>query len=121
MHETKANLYPCKHCNESGTCSTGKDGASCTACVNVHELSKSQSYFGLSCAACNGIGQAEPKTERINKRVKPVLAMGIVFLLLIFMFALALTGNSHFPEFLAFSGTLIGSIIAFYFTHSKQA
>ncbi|MCA0899133.1 hypothetical protein [Microbulbifer agarilyticus] len=121
MHEIKANLHPCRHCNETGTCSNGKERASCNACAKGHELSKRQRYFGLPCAACNGIGQAEPKTERINKRVKPVLAMGIVFLLLIFMFALALTGNSHFPEFLAFSGTLIGSIIAFYFTHSKQA
>jgi len=84
-------------------------------------LSKSKAYFGLSCAACNGIGQAEPKTERINKRVTPVLAMGIVLLLLIFIFALAMAGNPHFPEFLAFSETLIGSITAFYFTHNKNA
>ena len=120
MHEIKANLYPCKHCNETGTCSSGTEGASCDACVKGHELSRRQPYFGLSCSACNGIGQTEPRTERINKRVKPVLAMGIVFLLLIFIFALALMGNAHFPEFLAFSGTLIGSITAFYFTHNKQ-
>ncbi|WP_226665045.1 hypothetical protein [Microbulbifer aggregans] len=121
MHEIKANLYPCKHCNETGTCTTGKDGSSCHACAKIHELGKNQEYFGLSCAACNGIGQAEPKTERINKRIKPILAIGTVFLLLTFIFALALTGNVHFPEFLAFSGTLIGSITAFYFTHCKNA
>jgi len=121
MHEFKANLYPCKHCNESGTCFSGKDGASCNACAKDHELRQNQLHFGLSCGACNGIGQAEPRTERINKRIKPVLAMGIVFFLLIFIFALALVGNTHFPEFLAFSGTLIGSITAFYFTHNKNA
>ncbi|WP_091385998.1 molecular chaperone DnaJ [Microbulbifer marinus] len=120
MHEIKANLYPCRHCNESGTCTTGKDGASCNACAKVHELSKNQVYFGLSCAACNGIGQAEPKTERINKRIKPVLAVLTVLLLLGFIFSLALMQNPHFPEFLAFSGTLLGSITAYYFTNSKN-
>ena len=121
MHEIKANLYPCKHCNESGTCATGKDGASCIACVKEHELSKRQSYFGLSCAACNGIGQAEPRTERVNKRIRPVLAALTIFLLLVFVFALAIMQNPHFPEFLAFTGTLIGSITAYYFTGSKDS
>jgi positive regulator of sigma E activity len=45
--------------------------------------------------------------------------MGIVFLVLIFLFILGVTNNIHFTEFLVFSGTLIGSITAFYFSNAK--
>lgn len=120
MQEIKANLYPCKHCNETGTCSSGKDGSSCQACVRHHELKAKQQYFGLACGTCNGIGQAEPMTERVNKRTKPMLAIAIVFLVLIFTFILALLKNQHFTEFLAFAGTLMGSVTAFYFSHVKS-
>ncbi|WP_428037056.1 molecular chaperone DnaJ, partial [Amphritea sp.] len=106
--------------NETGTCSSGKEGASCQACVKNHELKGKQPYYGLACGTCNGIGQAEPTTERMNKRIKPMLALAIVFLILTFTFALALMRNQYFTEFLAFSGTLMGSVTAFYFNHSKN-
>lgn len=120
MPEVKANLYPCRHCKESGTCNSGKDGSSCQACVKNHELKGKQPHFGLACGTCNGIGQAEPTTERMNKRIKPMLALGIVFLVLMFTFALAATNNQYFTEFLAFAGTLMGSVTAFYFSHAKN-
>jgi len=120
MQEIKANLYPCKHCSETGVCVTGVNSTSCQACVKYHELKKDKEYTGLACGTCGGLGQSEPITERLNKRTKPLLAMGIVFMVLLFTFILGLSKNPHFSEFLAFSGTLVGSITAFYFSHAKS-
>ena len=114
MQEVRSNLYPCRHCDETGVCKSGPDGSSCLACAKYHEL-KGKEFVGLACGTCGGLGQSEPMTERLNKRTKPLLAMGIVFLILIFVFLLALSKNPHFPEFLAFAGTLIGGVTAFYF------
>ena len=33
MQDNKNSLYECKHCNQTGTCTTGKDGVSCMTCV----------------------------------------------------------------------------------------
>jgi len=120
VKEIKANLYPCKHCKETGTCTSGENGTSCLACSKYHELKSKQPLTGLACGTCNGLGQSEPATERINKRVKPLLAMGIIFLVLLFTFVLALTKNQYFTEFLAFAGTLMGSVTAFYFSHARN-
>ncbi|SFD75558.1 molecular chaperone DnaJ [Pseudoalteromonas denitrificans] len=120
MQEIKANLYPCKHCDETGTCSSNENGSSCIACTKVHQLKMNKVYNGLSCAICGGLGQSEPFTERLNKRTTPLLAMGIVFLLLICTTVLAFFNNPHFSAFLAFSGTLIGSITTFYFTNNHK-
>lgn len=120
MQDITTNLYPCKHCNETGICNNGKESCSCQSCVKYHSLKLSKEYMGLACGICNGLGQAEPITERMNKRTKPVLAIIIVLSLLTYTFLLAVTKNPHFPEFLAFSGTLIGAVSAFYFSHVKQ-
>ena len=114
MQEVRSNLYPCRHCEETGVCKSGLNGSSCHACAKYHQL-KGKEFVGLACGTCGGLGQSEPMTERLNKRTKPLLAMGIVFLVLIFLFVLAFSKNTHFPEFLAFAGTLIGSVTAFYF------
>lgn len=121
MQDIKVNLYPCKHCNETGTCNSGKDKSSCQACAKHHELKGNEPFFGLACGTCSGIGQAEPTTERMNKRIKPMLALGIVFLILIFTFVLAVVNNQYFAQFLAFAGTLMGSVTAFYFSHARSA
>lgn len=114
MQEVRSNLYPCRHCEETGVCKSGPNGSSCLACAKYHEL-KGRDFVGLACGTCGGLGQSEPTTERLDKRTKPLLAMGIVFLILIFVFVLALFNNPRFPEFLAFAGTLIGGVTAFYF------
>ncbi len=119
MQEIKSNLYSCKHCKESGTCNSGEGEISCVACIKYHELKREKIYRGLSCGTCGGLGQAEPLTERINKRTKPFLAIGIVFVLLICVTVLAFFNNPNFSAFLAFSGTLIGSITTFYFSQSS--
>lgn len=114
MPEVKSNLYPCRHCGETGVCASAEEGRSCQACAKYHEL-KGKGFVGLACGTCGGLGQSEPFTERLNKRTKPLLAMAIVFLILLFVFILAFIKNPHFPEFLAFGGTLIGGVTAFYF------
>lgn len=118
MEGIKANLYPCAHCDGSGTCKNGKEKSSCSACIKRNEL-KGKEYVGLLCGSCGGIGLAEPVTERLNKRTKPLLAMGIVFFMLILIFVFAFTKNEYFNQILAFAGTLIGSITGYYFSASR--
>ncbi|OMH28075.1 molecular chaperone DnaJ [Motiliproteus sp. MSK22-1] len=115
----KVNLYPCAHCEGKGTCKNGGDGSSCTACVKRNDL-KGKEYSGLLCGACGGLGMAEPYTERINKRTKPILAVVIVFVMLFMIIGLALSKNPHFPEVLAFAGTLIGGVVAYYFSSNSS-
>src|SRR5690606_22907300 len=77
-YNNKTNLYPCAHCNQTGTCSSGKNGQSCMVCVSNNEI-KGKEHIGLLCGSCSGLGLAEPKTERINKRIRPVMALALIF------------------------------------------
>lgn len=85
------------------------------ACIRSNEL-KGKEYMGLLCGSCNGIGLSEPRTERINKRIKPILAIAIIFSLLAGIFVSAMLKSPYFSEILAFSGTLLGSIVGYYFS-----
>lgn len=114
-HEIKSNLYPCAHCSQSGTCSSGESGTSCVACIRANEL-KGKQLYGLLCGSCNGIGLAEPRTERINKRIKPVLSMVLIFCLLMGIYLCAVFKSPYFGEVLAFSSTLLGSVVGYYFS-----
>jgi len=120
MEEVKTNLYPCKHCNETGTCTSGKDGTSCLVCVKAHKFNSKKEHFGLVCGTCSGTGQVEPKTERLNRRARPILSILIVYLLLVFILIFGLSENQYFNEFLVFAGTIIGSVTAFYFGNAKN-
>lgn len=120
MEQIKANLYPCAHCDGSGTCKNGLQQTSCLACINKNEL-KGKEHVGLVCGSCGGLGVAEPFTERLNNRIKPLLAMSIVFVMLIFMFVLALIKSPYFTEVLAFASTLIGGIVAYYFAAARRS
>ena len=119
MSEMKSNLYPCQHCGETGTCTSGPDGAGCAVCMKKNELRKAASSIGISCGSCGGLGKAEPMTERMNNRLPAILSIVIVGCLISFSFALAVYENKYFPEYLAFSGTLLGGIVTFYFTSRK--
>ena len=119
MEDIKANLFPCAHCEGTGTCRNGKNKTSCQACIKSNEL-KGKEFEGLLCGSCGGLGQTEPYTERLNKRIKPILSMVIVLTLLIMLMILSLLENPHFTEILAFSTTLIGTIIAYYFSSTKN-
>jgi hypothetical protein len=120
MHEIKSNLYPCAHCSGVGTCKNGANGSSCAVCIKDNEL-KDTDLVGLPCTICGGIGQAEPKTERINKRIPAILGFTVVFLLILGVFVSAILNSSYFSEILAFSGTLIGTVLGFYYSVRSKA
>lgn len=119
--EVISNLYECKHCAGTGTCANGKDRSSCLACAKKHELAIWRQYgqYGLMCGSCGGIGQAEPLTERMNKRAAPMLAILLTISLLTMIAAAALLKSQHFSELLAFGSAIIGSVSGFYFS-SRQ-
>jgi hypothetical protein len=114
MHNVTATLYRCAHCSESGTCSRGEGNKSCTVCIKVNEL-KGGGHVGLPCGICGGLGKAEPATERVNKRVAPLLALFVVILLLAGV-AVSAVVDRHFTEILAFAAGTIGTILGFYFS-----
>lgn len=113
--DVKATLHPCAHCERTGTCSRAANGASCAACVKNSAI-KGSGHVGLPCGICGGLGHAEAKTERINKRVQPLLAVVTLYLLMAAIFASAATKSPYFSEILAFASPLIGVVLAFYFT-----
>lgn len=115
MHNVTANLYECLHCKGEGTCRNAENGSSCAGCIKRNEL-KGKSYTGLICGSCGGIGKADPMTERIDKRTGPILALGTVFGLLALVFFSMLLSSTFFSQIIAFSGSIIGSIIGFYFS-----
>lgn len=103
MHEIKVSLQECRHCAGSGTCKNGRDGKSCIACAKKNELPfwRLSNQYGLICGSCGGIGQAEPLTERMNKRVAPLLAIYLVAGLFGLIFFAAITKSEFFSEILA--------------------
>jgi len=117
-YNNKTNLYPCAHCNQTGTCSSGKNGQSCMVCVSQNEI-KGKEHIGLLCGSCNGLGLAEPKTERINKRVRPVMALGLMLFLIFLIILFGISKNPHFPEVLTFSATLLGCIVTYYYSANR--
>lgn len=119
METIKSNLCPCAHCEGTGTCKNGLEGTSCASCTKKNEL-KGKDHSGLLCGSCGGIGLAEPMTERLNKRAKPLLAMNIVFVVLIIVAVCLVTKNDHFSEILVFASTLIGSITGYYFSSNTM-
>lgn len=116
MEEQNMDLFKCAHCQGSGSCSNGKDGESCYVCIK--EAKAKSSSHGLVCSVCGGIGLAELRTDRINRRITSMLAMFIAYSALAFVLVLAVTDNKHFSEMLAFSATLIGSITGYYFSRN---
>lgn len=115
MQDVRANLYPCAHCSGTGTCKSGINEHSCNVCIKINEL-KGTSFKGLPCSVCGGIGQAEPKTERINKRMPALLGMIVVFLLLALIFISLSMDSKYFTEVLTFSSTIIGSALGYYYS-----
>lgn len=113
MEHQNQHIHSCAHCNGSGTCKHGREGLSCAACVNKNELKRGE-YFGLACGTCGGLGQTDTITYRMNHRTAPLLAIMIIlscFLLIVF----GLVKDQHFQEILTFSGTVIGSVVGYYF------
>lgn len=120
MHSLRAYLYPCAHCAGKGTCQNGQASESCAVCIKGNDL-KGNGYSGLPCAICGGLGQAEPKTDRINKRMPAVLGYLCAYTLIIIVAFAGLVSSPYFSEILAFAGTLIGTIFGFYYSNRPNS
>lgn len=120
MHHIKSNLYPCAHCSGVGTCKNGTNAFLCAVCIKDHEI-KGKEFSGLPCSVCGGIGQAEPRIERINKRIPSILGFRVVFILMFGVFESAIFKSPCFSEVLAFAGALIGTVLGFYYFDRSKA
>jgi hypothetical protein len=98
------------------------DDDACLACARKNELSfwQRKKRKGLICGSCGGIGQAEPMTERMNKRIGPLLALLLTFFLFVLIFLAVLTTSPYFSKIIAFSGAIIGSVAGFYFSSNYK-
>lgn len=110
----------CAHCEKTGTCRSGPDGASCAVCVRSARISQ-QSAIGLVCSICRGIGTAEPDTLKLLNMFVPIFAAAFVgLLLLLIAFFAWLRDGQFFQPFLTFAATAVGSVTGYYFGGSKQ-
>lgn len=72
------------------------------------------------CGSCGGIGQAEPLTERMNKRMAPLLAIVLTIGLLVIISFAAIFKSQYFSELLAFGSAIIGAVAGFYFSNNRE-
>lgn len=123
VHHITVTLHDCKHCGGTGTCTSGEDGHSCSACVAKNDIpfwKRFSKHKGLLCGSCGGIGQAEAMSERLNNRVAPLLGIILIGALLLMIGVAMFTDNQHFSQILTFSGTVIGTVAGFYFSNSSR-
>lgn len=116
----------CKHCVETGTCTNGHDGGSCTRCIAywkqyVQDYTPKEDDKGLVCSVCWGKGVTEPTSSKWQNRFTPILAMVFVLLAFLLVFIFGLFKIPDFDKVLVFAGTLIGSITGYYFGGEKVA
>jgi len=123
----KDHLIPCKHCNESGTCKSGKDEKSCIKCSRLSLPWLLQfiplSTKGAICSACKGsskIEALEPYSVLLNQNILPILGATIIIGAPITLHAFQ--ESPHFPEILSFVATISGSAVTYFFhgKHSKR-
>ena len=114
------DLVSCAHCESKGTCQNAEESNSCQVCKRHHKVADTSgaSVKGLVCSVCEGWGAIETKTARIKNRVAPMLALIIVYVVLCMIWTNL--ESPHFDKLLAFGGTLIGSIVGYYFGGKSQ-
>ena len=119
---SSVTYYDCKHCSSTGTWTNGEEVTSCRACAKVYVLSfwRRSGQVGLVCGCCRGLGKAEPFTDRLNKRVAPVLAVLLCFGVLTLILVTSIFNHQSFSEILAFGSTIIGALTGFYFSNNKN-
>jgi hypothetical protein len=110
--EDAKNHIKCAHCEGAGTCRNGDGGASCLVCKKAHKLKTGESASGLICSVCDGKGMVSAPIQ-MSDRVRDTVAGCI--LLIVYILVWAFMDNAHFPEVLAFSATLAGSVTGYYF------
>src|SRR5690554_3100965 len=119
----KHTLYPCNHCKETGTCTNGNNDSSCLSCLKkntVYPWERKKHSRGIICGVCGGLGKTELMTARMNERTKPMLALwGLVVLPLLILFSLIYKSDLS-GTVVTLAGTLMGSIVTYYFSIKKS-
>ena len=119
MENQIQNIHDCAHCKGTGTCSHGKEGEACAACIKKNEL-KNGTYYGLACGTCGGLGKTDTVTSRINNRATPLLGMLITIFCFLMIILFGFAGNKYFSEVLALCGTLLGAVTGHYFGRRSE-
>ena len=113
----------CAHCQKTGTCTNGKDGASCSFCVakaaqptfgGFGRPIPPVSTMGLPCGVCIGTAVAETASEKLVKVIAPLLALFIILIGFLIILSISLH-TEHHSQVLTLIGTLIGGITGYYF------
>lgn len=106
----------------TGTCTTGDNHHSCRACIKRSELPfwQRKNQSGIICSVCGGLGMAEPTTDRMNKRITPLLAIYLSAFIIGLLFYALITKSQHFSEILAFSSAIIGSVTGYFFSSKNK-
>lgn len=127
-------LHPCSHCEGEGTCKRDENGKTCVVCAMeyakvgfIPKLKKGdkksyyESFTGLICSCCGGLGNAETKTDRLNKRMRSILGFGIPYFLLLMCFISLLLKPEYLVNLLPFTAGILGAIVGFYFGDKKSS
>lgn len=128
-------LYACQHCAGQGTCKNGVNGKTCVICAKRAECDKDipkyygikrkehfESFSGLVCSCCRGIGKTDVMTARMNNRITVALASVLPFILL--GMTCISSVNMLFNEKLFYTLSTLtcsvtGTIIGYYFSTKK--
>ena len=117
------SLFECAHCNGSGTCATGREGASCDACAKDLNFFGSKERFGLACHTCRGLGKTTTHLHKLQQKATPYLAYtitGCSFALILLFGAWGYWRDDakidYFNEVMAFCTTLLGAVTGYYFS-----
>jgi len=114
------DFVTCKHCGETGTCTSGSDGNSCARYAafwinHVPNYQPKESEKGLVCSVCWGKGVTEPTSSKWQNRFTPILASCFVVLAIVMVILFGLLKLEGFDKVLVFASTLIGSVTGYYF------
>ena len=105
----------CKHCRQSGTCTNGLDGESCAVCARRRLFRDySAKPQGLVCSVCHGRGLVEPFSLQLQNRFVPCFAGALVTALFVVL-VVTLKDVNQFDKVIGFAGTMIGTIVGYYF------
>lgn len=119
MENLTSNLYPCAHCSQTGVCVNGDNGKSCIVCIKMNDLNVKVGASGIPCSVCGGMGLAEPRTERLNKRMGSILGLCVVIGLITLVFVTLMAYSQYLTQILTFSSTLLSFIFGYYFSKQK--
>ena len=121
--------FACAHCKGTGTCTTGKAGASCDACAKQLNAFRDKERFGLACATCGGLGKTTTYLHALQQKTTPYLAYtitGCSFGLILLFGVWGYWRNDetkvdYFNEVMAFCTTLLGAVTGHYFSSRNQS